>query len=106
MSIKANEIVFEVSERLADESDYDEYLLPKLQELMDFCNNNQKITIPTETWIELYSELSSYVENKCYPNRDSHNERGERIEETEDDFCEIVNDLENILKTFFIKGDN
>ena len=64
-----------------------------------------KIKLPSEVWIELYSELSSYVENRCYPNRKTHNEKGERIEETQDDFCEIVDDVESILDTFFKKGE-
>ena len=62
-----------------------------------------KITIPAEKWVELYSQLSAYVENKCFPYRDSHDEKGERIEETQDDFCEIVDEVETILETFFIK---
>ena len=64
-----------------------------------------KITIPTEKWVELYSELSAYVENKCFPNRNSHDEKGERIEETQDDFCEIVDEVETILENFFIKEE-
>lgn len=64
-----------------------------------------KIKLPSEVWIELYCELSSYVETRCYPNRKTHNEEGERIEETQDDFCEIVDDVESILDTFFEKGE-
>ena len=62
-----------------------------------------KVSLPTETYVELYAELSAYVENKCYPNRKTHTENGERIEETEDDFIEIVDEVEQILKTFFKK---
>jgi len=62
-----------------------------------------KVSLPTETYVQLYSELSAYVENKCYPNRKTHTENGERIEETEDDFIEIVDEVEQILKTFFKK---
>ena len=65
-----------------------------------------KITIPAEVWIELYCELSSYVENKCYPNRKTHNEEGERLNETQDDFCEIVDEVESILDSYFKKEDN
>tara|TARA_R110001592_G_scaffold292694_1_gene562201 strand:- start:523 stop:735 length:213 start_codon:yes stop_codon:yes gene_type:complete len=65
----------------------------------------KKQIISTEKWVELYSELSAYVENKCYPNRVSHNKKGERIEETENDFIEIVDDVETILNKFFIKGE-
>ena len=64
-----------------------------------------KIKLQSEVWIELYCELSSYVETRCYPNRKTHNEEGERIEETQDDFCEIVDDVESILDTFFEKGE-
>ncbi len=55
-----------------------------------------KITIPTEVWIELYCELSSYVENKCYP------EEGKR---SEDNFCEIVDEVESILDSYFRKEE-
>ena len=65
-----------------------------------------KITIPTEVWIELYSELSSYVENKCFPNRKTHNEEGERLDETQDDFCEIVDEIEGILESYFKREDD
>ena len=65
-----------------------------------------KITIPSEIWIELYSELSSYVENKCFPNRKTHNEKGERLDETQDDFCEIVDEVEGILESFFTRKDD
>ena len=65
-----------------------------------------KITIPTEIWIELYSELSSYVENKCFPNRKTHNEEGERLDETQDDFCEIVDEIEGILESYFKREDD
>ena len=64
-----------------------------------------KVSLPTETYVELYSELSAYVENKCYPNRKTHTENGERIEETEDDFIEIVDEVEEILRTFLKKED-
>ena len=65
-----------------------------------------KITIPSEIWIELYSELSSYVENKCFPNRKTHNEEGERLDETQDDFCEIVDEIEGILESYFKREDD
>ena len=65
-----------------------------------------KITIPSEVWIELYSELSAYVENKCFPNRKTHNEEGERLDETQDEFCEIVDEVEGILETFFRREED
>jgi|TARA_Y100000033_G_C2725279_1_gene100497 hypothetical protein len=65
-----------------------------------------KITIPSETWVELYATISGYVESKCYPDRDTHDQNGERLEETQDDLVDIVNDVEEILSGFFIKEQN
>ena len=64
-----------------------------------------KIQIPSETWVGLYCELSTYVERKCFPHRKTHNDQGERLEETEDDFLEIVDKVEEIMSEFFIKGE-
>ena len=64
-----------------------------------------KIQIPSETWVGLYCELSTYVESKCFPHRKTHNDQGERLEETEDDFLEIVDNIEGIMSEFFIKGE-
>ena len=64
-----------------------------------------KIEIPPETWVELYSELSTYVEGKCFPDRKTHNDQGERLEETEDDFLAIVDEVEELMSEFFIKGE-
>ena len=66
----------------------------------------EKITIPSETWVELYAELSAYVESKCYPDRETHDKNGSRLEETEDDFLDIVEDVEEMLGGFFNKGQN
>ena len=65
-----------------------------------------KITIPSETWVELYATISGYVENKCYPDRETHDQNGKRLEETQDDLVDIVNDVEDILSLFFIKEQN
>jgi hypothetical protein len=35
-------IITELSERLADESDYENNLKPKLQRLLDFCNEQRE----------------------------------------------------------------
>ena len=59
-----------------------------------------KIQIPSDTWVGLYCELSTYVERKCFPHRKTHNEQGERLEETEDDFLEIVDNIEEIMSEF------
>ena len=64
-----------------------------------------KVSLPTEKYVELYAVLSAYVEKKCYPNRKTHTENGERIEETVDDFIEIVDEVEEILRTFLKKED-
>ena len=50
------------------------------------AEEEKKITIPTELW----------VENKCYP------KEGER---SEDNFCEIVNEVEGILESYFRKDN-
>ena len=60
-----------------------------------------KIEIPPETWVELYSELSSYVESKCFPDRKTHNDQGERLVETENDFIDIVDEVEELMSTYF-----
>ena len=66
----------------------------------------RKIEIPPETWVELYSELSRYVESKCFPDRKTHNDQGERLVETENDFIEIVDEVEELMSTYFTpKGD-
>jgi len=61
-----------------------------------------KIKIPTEIWVELYSELSEHIlefsaiDSVC-------DEDGERTPEAEDKFCDIVGDVEIIMDRFFIK---
>ena len=64
------------------------------------------IKLPTTTWIELYSEISQYVESRAFPNRTTHNEDGSRRAYTEDDFVKIVNDVEEILSQFFEKEND
>ena len=70
--------------------------------------SKNKITIPTEKWVELYGVLSSYVLEyssldpitKIEPNGDEV-----YTEEKQDEYNSIVGDVEDILKTFFIKED-
>ena len=65
-----------------------------------------KIQIPSETWVGLYCELSTYVESKCFPDRKTHNDQGERLVETENDFLAIVDEVEELMSTYFTpKGD-
>jgi hypothetical protein len=59
------------------------------------------IKLPTTTWIELYSEISQYVESRAFPHRNPYNDDGSRREYTEDDFVKIVNDVEEIMSQFF-----
>ena len=67
-----------------------------------------KITITTEKWVELYGVLSNYVLEyssldpitKIEPNGDEV-----YTEEKQDEYNSIVGDVEDILKTFFIKED-
>ena len=94
---------------LLEEHNYQEVT----NKIMEYSDNalkweqQDKITIPSETWVELYATISGYVENKCYPDRETHDQNGERLEETQDDLVNIVNDVEDILSGFFIKeSDN
>ena len=75
--------------------------LDKHLEVVDYTDSkpsNKPIILPSEIWVELYSELSAYIENKCYPDRITHDQNGSRTEESEDDFCEIADEVENIMR--------
>jgi Trm5-related predicted tRNA methylase len=71
-------------------------------------NNEKQITLPTETWVELYGVLSNYVLEyssldpitKIEPNGDEV-----YTEEKQDEYNHIVGDIEDILRTFFRKED-
>ena len=63
-----------------------------------------KITIPTELWVKLYCELSAYVENKCYPEEGIF--IGSYFERSEDNFCEIADEIESILGSHFKKRED
>ena len=65
-----------------------------------------KPKINAETWVEMYAELSAYVENKCFPNRITHDSNGSRTEESEDDFLDIVDNVETIMRMFLKKEQN
>tara|TARA_B100000073_G_scaffold323663_1_gene305925 strand:- start:28 stop:348 length:321 start_codon:yes stop_codon:yes gene_type:complete len=64
-----------------------------------------KLVIPSEMWVQMYSDLSTYIEYKCFPGRKTHDEYGQRTEESEDDFLEIVENVEEIMSNYFIKGE-
>jgi hypothetical protein len=67
----------------------------------------EKITLPTETWVELYGVLSNYVLEyssldpitKTEPNGDEV-----YTDEKQDEYNYIVADVEDILRTFFKKN--
>ena len=67
-----------------------------------------KIILPSEVWVELYSELSAHIlEYSSLDPVTFVDENGEEryTEEKQDQFCEIVEDVESILDTFFEKGE-
>ena len=65
----------------------------------------KKIKLPTPIWVQLYGEISSYVEE--YGSIDNRfDDDGNRLEEYEDEFCMITNDVEGIMEQFFEKSDD
>ena len=75
----------------------------------DYKSQSNKITIPSETWVELYATLSHYVLQ--YSSLDQLTETDENgderyTEEKQDEFCDIVSEVEAILSEFFIKEQN
>ena len=71
---------------------------------------NNKISLPTETWVELYAALSHYVlwYSSSLDSLTETDENGDEIytEEKQDEFCDIANVVENILSSFFVKEEN
>ena len=66
--------------------------------------NSKKIVLPTTKWVELYTRLSEYVLE--YSSLDPiYNDDGTKTEEKQDEFCNIVDYVENILRMYFIKED-
>jgi hypothetical protein len=67
-------------------------------------SDSKKIVLPTTKWVELYARLSEYVLE--YSSLDPiYNDDGTKTEEKQDEFCNIVDDVENILRMYFIKAD-
>jgi len=63
-----------------------------------------KVKLSTPMWVELYSTLANYVEE--YGSIDNRfDDDGNRLEEYEDEFCTIVDNVEEILGMFFVKAD-
>lgn len=64
----------------------------------------KRIKLPTPIWVQLYSELAFYVEE--YGSIDNRfDDDGNRLEEYEDEFCTIVDNVEEILGIFFEKEE-
>ena len=65
----------------------------------------EKPILNAETWVGMYAELSYYFENKCFPNRITHDKNGNRTEESEDDFADIVDTVETIMHKYLKKEE-
>jgi hypothetical protein len=66
---------------------------------MDSIN---KIALPAEKWVELYARLSEYVLE--YSSIDPiYNDDGTKTEEKQDEFCDIVDSVEEIMRTVLTK---
>ena len=65
-----------------------------------------KPIISDENWIELYSELSEYVLQ--YSSLDPiYDEEGNRTEEKQDEYIDIVDSVEDIMRSILTKeGDS
>ncbi len=64
----------------------------------------EKIKLPVPIWVELYATLAGYVEE--YGSIDNRFDGdGNRLEEYEDEFCSIVDNVEDIMGRFFVKED-
>ena len=64
-----------------------------------------KIIVPDEKWVELYSELSEYILE--YASLDPiYDDEGNRTEEKQDEFIDIVDSVESIMRSILTKeGD-
>ena len=96
---------------LLEEHNYQEVT----NKIMEYSDNalkweqQDKITIPSETWVELYATLSHYVlqYSSLDPLTETDENGDERYtEEKQDEFCDIVSEVEDILSEFFIKEQN
>ena len=62
----------------------------------------EKIKLSAPIWVELYATLARYVEEYgSIENR--FDDDGNRLEEYEDEFCMIVDNVEDIMGRFFVK---
>ena len=66
------------------------------------CQMSKEIIIPAEKWVELYSELSEYILE--YASLDPiYDDEGNRTEEKQDEFIDIVNSVESIMESVLTK---
>ena len=61
-----------------------------------------KIIVPDEKWVELYAMLSEYILE--YASLDPiYDDEGNRTEEKQDEFIDIVNSVESIMESVLTK---
>ena len=80
---------------------------PNCKDYNGYTNN--KIKLPSETWIQLYGELSEYVleYSSLEPIFEEDENGDERMTEIkQDEFCDVVGCVEEILSLHFIKEDS
>ena len=67
----------------------------------------EKIKLSAPIWVELYATLARYVEeySSIVDNVNRFDDEGNRLEEHEDEFCSIVDNVEDIMSRFFVKED-
>jgi len=72
---------------------------------------NNKPVLDPSTWCYLYSELSNYVQeysslDPIWETDSEGNEVAVRTDEKQDEFMDIADTVETIMRTFLTKGDN
>ena len=75
----------------------------------DYKNQSNKMSIPSETWVELYSGLSSFILHfSALDPVWTEDENGEEVytEDAQNKFMDISDQVEDILSLFFIKEQN
>jgi len=96
---------------LLEEHNYQEVT----NKIMEYSDNalkweqQDKITIPSETWVELYSTLSNHIlEYSALDSVWTEDENGGEVytEDAQNKFMDISEQVEDILSGFFIKEQN
>ena len=96
---------------LLEEHNYQEVT----NKIMEYSDNalkweqQDKITIPSETWVELYSTLSNHIlEYSALDSVWTEDENGGEVytEDAQNKFMDISEQVEGILSGFFIKEQN